>query len=71
MPPLARLRIRGGGAPSYSNPNPALENALFTSLYRSMFSSAVPNELRPPLPFYLRDAQQQAINDYLTYEATQ
>jgi len=37
-------------------------------LLATLEEEAIPNELRAPLPGYLRDAQQQGMNDYLDIE---
>lgn len=52
---------------------PAPEPELFDSLYDALFdptSGAVATELRRPLPPFLRKAQNQAIADYLAFEAS-
>ncbi len=52
---------------------PAPEPELFDSMYDALFdptSGAIATELRKPLPPFLRQVQNQAIADYLTFEAS-
>jgi hypothetical protein len=52
---------------------PAPEPELFDSLYDALFNSttgAIATELRKPLPPFLRHVQNQAIADYLAFEAS-
>lgn len=54
-------------APGGSKP----EQALFDQMYRDLFdraSGAIRNELRAPLPAYLKPVREQAISDYIEYE---
>ena len=53
-------------APGGSQPEPGL----YESLYIALFNSAIPNELRRPLPPPLDEVHRQAIDDYLAYEST-
>lgn len=57
-------RAPGGSAP---------DQALYDQLYSALFdptTGAVANELRKPLPAYLQPAQDEAIADYLAYQAS-
>ena len=52
---------------------PAPEPELFDSMYDALFdptSGAIATELRKPLPPFLRQVQNQAIADYLAFEAS-
>jgi len=56
-------------APSGSAPDPALYNQLYNALFDPV-NGAVVKELRAPLPSYLQAAQDEAMADYLSYEAS-
>lgn len=54
-------------SPSGPTPDPALFGALYEALFNPV-SGAVANELRQPLPNYLKQVQRRALNKYVVFQ---